>query len=1481
MGTKSKGILRNCERAIASLPLNLHKSSSLIILTIAMTFSAIAQNPNIAFSFSLTQTSKTSAGVYKRSTNTLIKTLWSNVSYPAGTHTAYWDRTNDEGLFLSDTGYYVKVISNNVNYSWEGVVGNNSDSISGTSKVRAFQRFYTLAFTGNYGYYGVGYTEGITSSYKFNINSPNNKTNILSNPWATIYAQNDYVATDGNFVYWTGYDPYSPGISFTYATRVSNDREVAFTNGSSITLSIGRYYPNVIDLYTTNTNAIPSGLAVQKNGSLLFVAHKNLNQINVLNKTTGALVNTLSFTAPREICMDANDNLWVLSGANTIEKFTVNSNGTLSSATLSISGLSEPLAMAVSPNNSKICIIDGAASQQIKAFSNTTGAPVWTLGSAGGYINNASVNDYKFYFSDSVTLLSKPFIAFQSDSSFWVGDVGNERVQHYSAARTFINRIMCLPHSYSTVVDRNNPNRVFNEYLEFNVDYTKPLGPNNGSWTLVNNWRRGIKSNYYQDDKLRVFIQLVTLSNNRTYAILDEYVSGIRKPEIVELVPNAKIRYTGIKLQDFAQDIIEPNGTLRRIVSGRNVGDSGYWETQALTGFNGQNNPVWGSKTRTAWIPRIAADDPAFSNIMSPAVTSGGYNIIFNAEKDNKGYHLGAIKNGSNKYSWRTSKATNRNYWGPMTADGAFDIGNNVEYPGGDVYAIDRNIFWNYHGEFWKNSQTNIWNHYHESGLMVSQFGAVAPEAQALEEEAYKMGAGNVLSSTVVKVGSDYYIYHNDESVHGGIHRWKISNVNSIAEQNSNLTMQVLTGTGLIGNYFDGKDLNNFNMKISTLNTTVNLTTPPSQVTSSSNFSARWTGFVKPAFSQAYTFYVNTSLGVRLWVNNVLVIDRWTNASLFENTSSAINLIAGNNYAIRMEINGGTATLSWSSSSQAKQIIPSSALFPGEVTSYANGYNLLEGIENTTTLWNNSYGWTRNTSSDFYNSDQDYWTLKTNYRSHLMNDPSLSINFRKYNANYSVSRDLGTTTNCMKSWNVSGLVLFYWNYPNDGTNNEGYFEILDDQNKIIARITHEGQYVNSNTRVNQIKMNGVAIVNDYEPKLYNILNRTTPFSVNANGKMITFSYGAYTPITVKMFDTTANWNKPKTIRFRFGGGDYDKAIDLRQFKFTPVVNTTPVLTNSGNNSICQGSSITLTAPTGTSYLWSNNATTQSITVNTAGNFSVQVNYGNSCVLTSAITSITVKAAPTPTITLAGAGLRSNYTLGNQWYLNGQIIAGATAQTLRVTRSGTYSVIVTDTNGCSGSATFSVPLPFKDVKIVSECLENEQAKFTWYTMDADDEFRYGVEYSIDNGKSWVQIGEINASRTFSGNTVLTYTLDYQKINIDNVLYRWYSLDEAGNRVQNKLIDGPNCNAATVSVYPNPFNEQLSLKIKSTYHSLETMEIDIIDINGKTVYNRTLSSIETSSGLVEIGNMDNLSNGVYQIRIGTADKILLNEKIVKTN
>ncbi|OCT13485.1 hypothetical protein A8709_17940 [Paenibacillus pectinilyticus] len=94
-------------------------------------------------------------------------------------------------------------------------------------------------------------------------------------------------------------------------------------------------------------------------------------------------------------------------------------------------------------------------------------------------------------------------------------------------------------------------------------------------------------------------------------------------------------------------------------------------------------------------------------------------------------------------------------------------------------------------------------------------------------------------------------------------------------------------------------------------------------------FSARWTGKVQPQYSETYTFYTNTDDGVRLWVNGQQLINNWV--AMNGELSATITLTAGVKYDLKMEFieNGGNAhaQLSWSSASQAKQVIPTGRLF--------------------------------------------------------------------------------------------------------------------------------------------------------------------------------------------------------------------------------------------------------------------------------------------------------------------------------------------------------------------------------------------------------------------------------------------------------------------------------------------------------------------------------------------------------------------------
>ena len=68
-----------------------------------------------------------------------------------------------------------------------------------------------------------------------------------------------------------------------------------------------------------------------------------------------------------------------------------------------------------------------------------------------------------------------------------------------------------------------------------------------------------------------------------------------------------------------------------------------------------------------------------------------------------------------------------------------------------------------------------------------------------------------------------------------------------------------------------------------------------------------------------------------------------------------------------------------------------------------------------------------------------------------------------------------------------------------------------------------------------------------------------------------------------------------------------------------------------------------------------------------------------------VTELKVNALPVPVITQSGNDLSSSSAVSYQWYSSDTVLAGETSQTYTATFSGSYSVMVTDFNGCSGSS----------------------------------------------------------------------------------------------------------------------------------------------------------------------------------------------------
>jgi hypothetical protein len=98
----------------------------------------------------------------------------------------------------------------------------------------------------------------------------------------------------------------------------------------------------------------------------------------------------------------------------------------------------------------------------------------------------------------------------------------------------------------------------------------------------------------------------------------------------------------------------------------------------------------------------------------------------------------------------------------------------------------------------------------------------------------------------------------------------------------------------------------------------------------SDGFSARWTGEVEARSTETYTFYITHDDGARVWVNDVQVINNWTDHAAVED-SGTIKLEMGKKYSIVVEFyeNSGDASCQvfWSTTTIAKEIIPQSQLY--------------------------------------------------------------------------------------------------------------------------------------------------------------------------------------------------------------------------------------------------------------------------------------------------------------------------------------------------------------------------------------------------------------------------------------------------------------------------------------------------------------------------------------------------------------------------
>jgi hypothetical protein len=138
--------------------------------------------------------------------------------------------------------------------------------------------------------------------------------------------------------------------------------------------------------------------------------------------------------------------------------------------------------------------------------------------------------------------------------------------------------------------------------------------------------------------------------------------------------------------------------------------------------------------------------------------------------------------------------------------------------------------------------------------------------------------------------------------------------------------------TGLSASYYAGAFFNG--VSTSRVDKTVNFDWATGAAVTggpTDKFSARWVGQIIAPKTDTYTFTTTTDDGVRLWVNDRLVIDSWVDQGATARTGK-IALAANQPVSIRMEYYENTgkavAKLMWAHSTMGATVVPTTALRP-------------------------------------------------------------------------------------------------------------------------------------------------------------------------------------------------------------------------------------------------------------------------------------------------------------------------------------------------------------------------------------------------------------------------------------------------------------------------------------------------------------------------------------------------------------------------
>jgi hypothetical protein len=397
-------------------------------------------------------------------------------------------------------------------------------------------------------------------------------------------------------------------------------------------------------------------------------------------------------------------------------------------------------------------------------------------------------------------------------------------------------------------------------------------------------------------------------------------------------------------------------------------------------------------------------------------------------------------------------------------------------------------------------------------------------------------------------------------------------------------------------------------------------------------------------------------------------------------------------------------------------------------------------------------------------------------------------------------------------------------------------------------------------------------------------------------------------------------------------------------KFFSVIAPTASVTSISYCQNATATALSATASSGNTLKWYNVATGGSAlssapvpNTTAPGTYTYYVSQANSNNDESVRVAINVIVNGLPSTPVISASGSTSFCTGGSVVLSSSAVTGntwsttATTQTITATTSGTYSVIVTDTNGCTASSVgttvnvSNAPAPTVSASATQACsgetvtLTSSTAdSYTWSTGATTQTIQLtatgtatvtttnadacaGVGASTPITVTFTQTPSAQGAYTTSGNVATFtntstgatgYSWDFGDFTNSSAAAPVHAFASNGDySVVLTAING-NCTDTTVltvaitvsveeliglgniNVYPNPASESITVSFDNQLGN--SIEISLVDALGRSVASETIQSL----GLNELGlNLSTISNGMYTLKLTSNNNIVTRKVIVR--